>query len=90
MSKDVIDEVVDKLMKKFDLDGNGVLEKNEFKVFLQTTLSQHGDAKQMSNSEFESMFKEFDKNNDNTICKLELRAFIAQLFKDSLENVNSK
>jgi len=50
------------LFRKFDLDGNGHIEKGEFKSGLKSILEEN-----LSNDQIKLLYHIFDKNNDGTI-----------------------
>ena len=57
---------------QYDVDGNGFLSKEEFKVFLIDTFNEEDIMGEKSNetsqelidAKYEKLFQEFDKNND--------------------------
>ncbi len=73
--------IVDNIWAEFDKDGSGVLEKDEAKKFLQSSLSEMEDADKFSEANFEEFFKESDKNGNGTIDKDEMVIYLKKLFE---------
>ena len=77
----VIKKCVDDIMKEYDTDNNGYLDKNEAKTFVEKTLGemQADGAQGFSDDDFNACFNEFDKNGDGTIEREELAQFIKKV-----------
>ena len=75
----VIDKCVDDIWGQYDKDGNGCLDKEETKLFVQETLKEMDDSSQIENKDFEETFKEFDKDGSGTIERDEMAAFIKKV-----------
>jgi Ca2+-binding EF-hand superfamily protein len=82
--------------EQYDTDKNGVLEKEEFRVFLDETFaadeyqveSNNNMNQVLIDSKFEDMFLQFDKDGNGVISKEEMFEFLAQLFGESPQNIN--
>ena len=72
----VISKCVDEIWSKYDDDGNGYLDKEETKKFVQDTLSDMADGAGFNDEDFDTCFKEFDKDGSGTIEKGEMVQFI--------------
>ena len=75
----VIAKCVDEIWTKYDDDGNGYLDKEETKRFVQDTLSDMADGAGFNDEDFDQCFREFDKDNSGTIEKGEMVQFIKQV-----------
>ena len=74
----VIDKCVEDIWSQFDKDGNGCLDKEETKKFVEATMKEIGDASH-SEEDFDACFQEFDTNGDGTISKDEMANFIKKV-----------
>ena len=74
----VISKCVDEIWSKYDDDGNGYLDKEETKRFVQDTLADM-DAASFNDDDFDQCFREFDKDGSGTIEKGEMVQFIKQV-----------
>lgn len=72
----IINELVDNIWADYDINGNGALDKPETKRFLHENLAVLGFDTDISQDEFELVFKHFDKNNNGMIEKKEMVNFI--------------
>lgn len=72
----IIMELVDNQWESYDVNGNGALDKPETKRFLHDNLALLGFDTDISQDEFELVFKHFDKNNNGMIEKAEMVNFI--------------
>ena len=75
----VIDKCVDDIWGQYDKDGNGSLDKEETRLFVQETLKEMDDSSSVENKDFEETFKEFDKDGSGTIERDEMAAFIKKV-----------
>ena len=78
----VIKKCVEDIMREYDTDGNGYLDKNEAKTFVEKTLGEmqaDSGASGFSDDDFNACFNEFDKNGDGTIERDELAQFIKKV-----------
>ena len=78
----VIKKCVEDIMREYDTDGNGYLDKNEAKTFVEKTLGEmqaDSGSQGFSDDDFNACFNEFDKNGDGTIEKDELAQFIKKV-----------
>ena len=83
MSNTDLDQVILKcvadIWAEYDTDGNGFLDKEETKAFVQNTLNEMSDNGSIEQGDFEETFKEFDKDGSGTIEKDEMAAFIKKV-----------
>ena len=75
----VISKCVDEIWTKYDDDGNGYLDKNETKQFVQDTLADMSDGAGFNDDDFDQCFREFDKDGSGTIERAEMVQFIKQV-----------
>ena len=75
----VIAKCVDDIWTEYDKDGNGNLDKNETKAFVQKTLAEMAGNEEFSDEDFDACFKEFDKDGSGTIEKDEMALFIKKV-----------
>ena len=75
----VIAKCVDEIWNKYDDDGNGFLDKEETKHFVQDTLADMADGAGFNDEDFDQCFREFDKDMSGTIEKGEMVQFIKQV-----------
>ena len=75
------------MINEVDVDGNGTLEFSEFCNLMTRTIQEASGSSQ--ENELRERFKLFDKNNDGTITREELRQCMVQLGeKLSEEDIN--
>ena len=74
-----IKEIIDDIWKKYDVDGNGSLDKQETRNFLIDTLDNLGAKASFSDAGFEEIFKAFDLDGNETIDKTEMVDFIKMM-----------
>ncbi len=71
---------VEKLWSQYDKDGSGMLDKDEAKVFIMSTLADMGAADaQFSDEDYDACFLEFDVDGSGQISKGEMTAFIKKV-----------
>ena len=75
----VIKKCVDDIWAEYDKDGNGHLDKEETKKFVQNTLMEMDDKSTIQDQDFDDTFAEFDKDKSGTIEKDEMAAFIKKV-----------
>ena len=75
----VIAKCVNEIWAEYDKDGNGYLDKDETKAFVQNPLAEMNDNSSVEQGDFEETFKEFDKDGSGTIEKDEMAAFIKKV-----------
>ena len=71
--------VIEQIWSTYDVDGNGTLDKEETKKFVQDTLGNLGSGDEFSDEAFDEVFSTFDKDNSGTVEKPEMVTFIKQL-----------
>ena len=72
----VIKKCVNDIWHDYDLDCNGILDKNETKAFVRATLQDMNDGNQFSEADWMDCFKAFDKDGSGEIEKDEMATFI--------------
>ena len=75
----MIKKCVEEIWCKYDTDGNGCLDKEETKKFVQDTLVDMSDGGEFNDDDFDQCFAEFDKDNSGTVEKDEMVEFIKQV-----------
>ena len=79
--------LVDNIWKKYDTDGNGVLDKEEVRQFVADFVGSSGasgaKAEQQADDAFDEVFKAFDEDNSGSVDKEEVTAFIKKLLDPS-------
>ena len=82
----ILTDVVNKLFKEIDLDGNKTIDKEEFGIFL-TNLSETIEIDPPSTKEINKEFKKLDKNKDGVISKKEFTVFVKKLISMVVDNI---
>ena len=82
----IFTDVVDKLFREIDLDGNKTIDKDEFGNFL-TKLSELIEIAPPSKKEINKEFKKLDKNKDGVISKKEFTVFVKKLISMVIDNI---
>ena len=82
----ILTDVVNKLFKEIDLDGNKSIDKEEFGIFL-TNLSETIEIDPPSTKEINKEFKKLDKNKDGVISKKEFTVFVKKIISMVVDNV---
>ena len=68
----VLRQTVDKIWDVYDLDGNGVMDFQETKVFLNDYMDKFGSGEKVSNREFKILFDEIDEDGSGELDKDEI------------------
>ena len=69
--------IVDEIFAKFDADGNGVIDQQEFRqVVLSVMKKYHYTKVDPSNEEVERLFYKVDENKDGKITREEATRFV--------------
>ena len=76
---EIIQSCVDEIWEEYDTDGNGSLDKDEVRLFIEETLLDLNDQEAIDEEDFEKTFKEFDKDDSGTIDKTEMADFIKKI-----------
>ena len=82
----ILTDVVNKLFKEIDLDGNKSIDKEEFGIFL-TNLSETIEIDPPSTKEINKEFKKLDKNKDGVISKKEFTVFVKKIISMVVDNI---
>ena len=70
---------VDEIWRKYDEDGNGTLDHDEMRVYMQDMMLQMGSLENFDEAEFDLVFEGFDTDGDGTISKEEMRDFLRKV-----------
>jgi Ca2+-binding EF-hand superfamily protein len=87
----MLEEFMSEFWNEYDKDNNGILDKVEFKKFLNDTILNEKysqgkfTAAQMS-AKYEELFTQFDTNKDGQISLDEMQGFVKHLFAYHFEN----
>ena len=82
---EVINRTIDKIWVKYDLNKNGSLQIDEVKIFVTDKLQQEKnegnqldrrELKEPTDQEIEEAFQKFDKDNNASIDKQEMIAYV--------------
>ena len=73
-SEDLLSQVIDNIWEKYDADGNGSLDMDEARIFVQDILKDLGDedGNIFDESVYRAMFKTFDEDDSGSLEKPEL------------------
>ena len=74
----IIAKVVDDIWAEFDNDSSGALDKEETKKFIKK-MPEFSGGEELSDEDFEAVFKEFVKDGNGTIEKDEMVYFIKKI-----------
>lgn len=72
---EIIDQCVEDIWHKYDLDGSNKLDIQETKKFITDILKEIGNLASFEEKQFEDCFKEF-QNDDEKIDRKEMGTFI--------------
>ena len=75
----VIAKCVENIWGDYDKDNSGALDKEETKKFMVATLGEMSDTTEISDEDFQAVFKEFDADGNGTISKTEMGNFIKKV-----------
>ena len=74
---EVLRQCIDEIWGQYDIDGSGVLEKPETKIFVHDILKGLGiNGGGFSEHDFEMCYRETDTDGNGVISKSEMRQFI--------------
>ena len=68
----VMRQTVDQIWDVYDADGNGVMDFEETKVFLNDYMGKFGSGEKLSNRELKILFKEIDEDGSGELDKEEI------------------
>ena len=68
----VMRQTVDQIWDVYDADGNGVMDFEETKVFLNDYMGKFGKGEKLSNRELKILFKEIDEDGSGELDKEEI------------------
>ena len=72
----VIKRCVEEIWASYDVDGNGILDKEETKRFVMQQLDEIDEGTSFSDDDFDECFRNFDVDGSGTIDKEEMVEFI--------------
>ena len=75
----VIDDCITDIWKKYDINQDKFLSKEETKAFLKQTLKELGETADFSDEDFDAAFAEFDQDNNGSVDMDEMKAFIIKM-----------
>ena len=75
-----IQQVIDNMWEKYDVDRSGALDREETKNFVRYTLLDMNAEDSFDDAAFEHVFNHFDKDGNGTIDKEEMLMFLKQNF----------
>ena len=80
-----VQHYIQEIWKKFDTDGNGTLDKAEFKNFVSETMSEliGEDKTDLIEQDFEKVFNGFDADSGGSINQEEMYNFLETLFGEN-------
>ena len=84
----VIEKEYERMFEEFDINKNGVLEKDEAKEMFKE-LCKDG-TYQFSDESFDDKFKEWDADNSGAICKKELKSLLLKWMNDMFKSELAK
>ena len=70
---------MDSIWKKYDIDGNGLLDKEEVRQFVSDYVGSTGISEAAADQAFEAVFRVFDEDGSGSVDKSEVTAFIRKL-----------
>ena len=68
----VMRQTVEQIWDVYDADGNGVMDFEETKVFLDDYMGKFGSGEKLSNRELKILFKEIDEDGSGELDKEEI------------------
>ena len=68
----VMRQTVDQIWDVYDADGNGVMDFEETKVFLNDYMGKFGSGEKLSNRELKILFKQIDEDGSGELDKEEI------------------
>ena len=77
----IINQIVDKIWREFDKDGNGYLDRDETRLFLQSTMKDLDGEDAYDEAKFDETYDAIDANGDGLMEKAEMAFFIRALLK---------
>lgn len=78
-SGNAIQNLIDQIWATYDVNKNGVLDKEEIKKLVRETLTNLGSGNELSQGTFDEVFANFDKDGSGKVEKLEMVPFIKQV-----------
>lgn len=77
-----VQKYIQEIWQKFDADGNGILDKDEFKNFVKETVSEllGDDMQSLIEQDFEKVYNGFDSDSSGGINQSEMYNFLETLF----------
>lgn len=78
--------MIDQIWRKYDTDGNGLLDKREMKQFVSDYVGSTGVAGAAADRAFEAVFRAFDEDGSGSVNKSKVTAFIKKLLSSNPSN----
>lgn len=75
----IIDRCIGEVLKEFDRDRNGVLNRRETLHFIKKTLAELHEDEKFTSESFTALFDSFDTNKSGNLSKKELRELIKMM-----------
>lgn len=79
VNPDIINDWVDEIWEIFDVDGSGNLDFDELNFFVGEVFRTAGIKIYYNKFDLDELFSKQDRNNDGTISKDEMKAFLMKL-----------
>ena len=74
-------QTVEQIWLEYDKDGNGILDRDEMRLFIRDVLVECGLAKNYNEQDFAKVFQMVDEDGNGTICKKEMFKFVKKISK---------
>ena len=85
--KDTFEHVCREVFNTIDADGNGSLERQEIKAFIEHICGEMGMNGSPDDKTIAEVFAELDEDGSNDISEQELKLFLRKLFETQKEEV---
>lgn len=76
---EVVHKTVDEIWGKYDVDGNGSLDKDETRKFVNEVMADLGETSAIDETAFEATFATLDVAGSGRIAKIEMVHFIKKM-----------
>ncbi len=74
-----VEKTVDRIWRRYDIDGNETLERIEMQQFVMDQLTENDERDGYREHDFEDCFGFIDKDGDGAICREELINFFLRI-----------
>ena len=71
-NQQAIKDAINSIWGKYDVDGNGSLDKNETRLFVKETLESLGMDGDLSDEAYDGVFSVFDRDGNGSVSKNEM------------------